>query len=94
MVVLMDLETKEKGDFGGDLSASRMAQTTKGDQSISILQNLPSSIPNSCIYRKEEFIWSKLASGFYGDIFKVRLKAWAETVEYACVLIVCELCMF
>lgn len=94
MVVLMDLETKEKGDFCGDLSASRMAQTSKGDKSISILQNLPSSIPNSCIYREEEFIWSKLASGFYGDIFKVMIETRAETVEYGCLFVVCELCMF
>ena len=71
MVVLMDVTAKEKGDVCRNTSDLRALQT---EDHVPILQNLLSSIPNSCIYRKEEFICSKLASGFYGDIFKVSLR--------------------
>lgn len=71
----MDVTAKEKGDVCRNTSDLRASQT---EDHVPILQNLLSSIPNSCIYRKEEFICSKLASGFYGDIFKVHHRETGE----------------
>lgn len=73
MVVRMDITAKGEGDKRGDSDEQHAAETARGDR-FNMLENLPSSIPSSRIYRKEDFLCSKLANGFYGDIFKVKLR--------------------
>lgn len=68
MVFLMDITAEGKGNTGCALDGPQAEETRH-----TMLENLPPSIPNSRIYRKEDFICSKLANGFYGDIFKVKL---------------------
>ena len=71
MVVRMDMIAKGEGDKSGDSGEQQAEETARGDR-FNVLENLPSSIPSSRIYRKEDFLCSKLANGFYGDIFKVK----------------------
>lgn len=72
MVVLMDINAKREGDTSRVLDDPRPEESTRNDR-FTMLENLPSSIPNSCIYRYEDFICGKLSNGFYGDIFKVTI---------------------
>jgi len=72
MVVLMDINAKREGDTSRVLDDPRPEESTRNDH-FTMLENLPSSIPNSCIYRYEDFICGKLSNGFYGDIFKVTI---------------------
>ena len=72
MVVLMDIVAEGDGDKGRCNKDSRTEETTK-DRCLMLGNLIPSTIPNSLIYRYEDFISNKIANGFYGDIFKVRI---------------------
>lgn len=71
MLVLMDITAKRESDTGCVFNDPNSEEESTRTDHRSMLENLPSSIPNSRIYRHEDFICSKLANGFYGDIFKV-----------------------
>ena len=82
MVVLMDIVAEGDGNKGRCNKDSRSEETTR-DRCLMLENLIPSTIPNSLIYRYEDFISKKIANGFYGDIFKVRMclelhtfKAW------------------
>ena len=72
MVVLMDIAAEGDGNKGRCNEDSRSEETTR-DRCLMLGNLIPSTIPNSLIYRYEDFISKKIANGFYGDIFKVRM---------------------
>ena len=67
----MDIAAKGDGDMGLSFNDPRSEEATI--DRCTMLENLPPTIPNSLIYRYEDFIRSKIANGFYGDIFKVKI---------------------
>lgn len=69
MVVLMDVSATGDGDVGSISSDPGFKdKSARIDRS---LLDIPSSIPSSCIYRCDDFIRTKIADGFYGDVYKV-----------------------
>lgn len=70
MVVPMDGSANWNGEVKSNSVDCRIIkdESEKVDRS---LLDIPSSIPNSCIYRYNDFICSKIADGFYGDVYKV-----------------------
>lgn len=69
MVVLMDGSASWNGEVKSN-SVDRSCKDECGKIDRSSL-DIPSSIPSSFIYRYNDFICSKIADGFYGDVYKV-----------------------
>lgn len=85
MVVLMDIVAEGDGDKGRCSKDSRTEETTR-DRCPMLGNLIPSTIPNSLIYRYEDFISNKIANGFYGDIFKVRVCLELHILKPGCSL--------
>lgn len=72
MVLLMDVPAKGNADVGrifNDPGSGEEEESKRIDPSL--LEGIPSSIPSSCIYRFQDFTCTRLADGFYGNIYKV-----------------------
>ncbi|KAJ7325341.1 hypothetical protein OS493_029887 [Desmophyllum pertusum] len=80
MVLLMDIPAKGDGDVGRICTdpGSEEVESTRIDRSL--LENIPSSIPSSCIYRYQDFRCTKIADGFYGNVYKVRHRETEEVM--------------
>lgn len=67
----MDFSAKGEDEVGCICNdpVSGEEEATSIDRSL--LESIPSSIPSSCIYRYQDFTCTRLADGFYGDIYKV-----------------------
>ncbi|PFX21560.1 Dual specificity testis-specific protein kinase 2 [Stylophora pistillata] len=76
MVVLMDGSASWNGEVKSN-SVDRSCKDECGKIDRSSL-DIPSSIPSSCIYRYNDFICSKIADGFYGDVYKVQHRETGE----------------